>query len=117
MDDDAVMQRVVGILTQASEYARAIEADPDADVDDTEALASALLTEIMPTVTLHGDLSAQDVADAVSRELGSVISQLVGTFCAAFLALSRVHDAGRSDVSSADVLRDLALRAAQGEAD
>lgn len=53
----------------------------------------------------------------VGREVGGAVEQLVSAFTLAFTMLAQVHDSGQTDVSSADVLQDLALRVEGGGPD
>jgi hypothetical protein len=110
MTDGEVLQRVVSLLTHTEELARLLEEDVDRDIDTEPTLISALLGDLVPPVTVPGDASAQEVADVLSQHFGRALERLVSTFAVVFHELAHVHDQGRTDVSSAEVLRDLALR-------
>ncbi|MDQ0792486.1 hypothetical protein [Streptomyces sp. B1I3] len=111
MEQSEVLKRVIGILTEAGEIQRQAE---DLDGDDPEvggSIVTTLLNETMPHIAIPADASVEDMAALVGREVGGAVEQLVGAFTLAFIALAQIHDSGQQDVTSADVLQDLALRA------
>lgn len=111
MNQSEVMQRIVGILTQAAEVSRLLNEDPDREDVKSDVAIGELLQEMFPAVELPGDSSPQEIAAAVSREVGRNVRQLTAAFVFTFTQLAEYHDAGRTDISSADVLREIALRA------
>ncbi|MBT2365534.1 hypothetical protein J7E88_09430 [Streptomyces sp. ISL-10] len=112
MQQSEVLRHVIGILTQACEWQRLLEEDVARDDIDKEAdVVTALLNETLPSVRVPSDANAVEIAQIIGQELGDAIQQLAGAFTVAFVTLAEVHDAGRQDVTSADVLRELALRA------
>ncbi|WP_405684548.1 hypothetical protein [Streptomyces sp. NBC_00057] len=114
MEQSEVVKRVVGILTEAGEIRRLLEENVDRDDVETDpSVVTALLNETMPRITIPEDASIEEVAVIVGREVGGAVEQLVGAFTLAFAMLAQVHDSGQTDVTSADVLQDLALRAEQ----
>ncbi|MFG2625548.1 hypothetical protein [Streptomyces sp. NPDC048473] len=114
MEQSEVVKRVVGILTEAGEIRRLLEENVDRDDVETDpSVVTALLNETMPRISIPEDASIEEVAVLVGREVGGAVEQLVGAFTLAFAMLAQVHDSGQTDVSSADVLQDLALRAEQ----
>ncbi|MET9657764.1 hypothetical protein [Streptomyces sp. NPDC006510] len=114
MEQSEVVKRVVGILTEAGEIRRLLEENVDRDDLDTDpSVVTVLLNETMPRITVPEDASIEEVATLVGHEVGHAVEQLVGAFTLAFAMLAQVHDSGQTDVSSADVLQDLALRAEQ----
>ncbi|UUU32415.1 hypothetical protein JIX56_22315 [Streptomyces sp. CA-210063] len=112
MEQSEIMQRVVGILTEAIEMRRQAREHPGAEVALTGAI-SALLAETLPTVELPADASAQEATGIIADALGPAIVSLANCFSYAFVHLAEVHDAGRTDTTTADVLRSLSLRFAQ----
>ncbi|GHH94008.1 hypothetical protein [Streptomyces capillispiralis] len=108
MEQREIMQRSVGILTEALEMRRRLREDPDADVTRNGAVAG-LLEEMLPHIQLPADASVREVADIVTAKLGPAIVQIASAFTHAFVQLAEIHDEGRTDVSSADVLRSLSL--------
>ncbi|MFF1648083.1 hypothetical protein [Streptomyces sp. NPDC058240] len=114
MEQSEVVKRVVGILTEAGEIRRLLEENVDRDDLDTDpSVVTVLLNETMPRIAVPEDASIEEVATLVGREVGGAVEQLVGAFTLAFAMLAQVHDSGQTDVTSADVLQDLALRAEQ----
>jgi hypothetical protein len=113
MEQREIMQRVVGILTEALEMRRQARENPDGGLMQSEAV-SLLLEEMLPRIEVPADASAQEVAGAVSRELGPAIVQIASAFALAFVQLAELHDQGRTDVSSADVLQSISLHFVTG---
>ncbi|WP_406143588.1 hypothetical protein [Streptomyces sp. NBC_01012] len=111
MDQSEVLKRVIGILTEAGEMQRQAEEDIDGDLDAGENMVTTLLNETMPHIAIPSDATVEEMAALVGREVGGAVEQLVGAFTLAFIALAQVHDSGQEDVTSTDVLQDLALRA------
>ncbi|WP_343998841.1 hypothetical protein [Streptomyces thermocarboxydovorans] len=108
MEQHQIMQHAVGILTEALDMRRRLREDPEADVTSNRAVAQ-LLEEMLPRIQLPGDASAREVAEIITAELGPAIVQIASALTFAFVQLAEVHDAGRTDMSSADVLRSIAL--------
>lgn len=106
-----MMQRVVAVLTQAGEMAKAWEEDPDRDdLDAQKAMSAEMISEVLSLDTVVvGDPSPQAVANAVVQAMQPRIGELVGCFIAAFSRLARHHDEGDSSISSADMLQRMAL--------
>ena len=106
-----MMQRVIAVLTQAGELAKAWEEDPDRDLSDQTAMAGELIAEALSLdpLTVSNPTNPQAVADAVVQALQPRIGQLAGCFSAAFTRLAMHHDDGDTATSSTDVLRQLAL--------
>lgn len=107
------MQRVIGILTEALEIRRQVRENPDTEVVISGAV-SALLAEALPEIQVPADASAGTVTDIITDALGPAIVRISNCFAFAFTQLAEVHDTGRTDASSADVLRSLSLQFAQG---
>ncbi|MEV8365965.1 hypothetical protein [Streptomyces niveus] len=113
MEQSEVLKRVIGILTQAGDWQRRLEEDTgqEQDMDAEMGVVTELLNETMPRVEVPADATPEELSVLLGREVGGAVEQLVGAFTLAFVTLARVHDAGGPDVSSADILQDLALRA------
>ncbi|WP_406728980.1 hypothetical protein WJ438_36515 [Streptomyces sp. GD-15H] len=109
MEQREIMQRGVGILTEALEMRRQLRENPDAEVVRSGAV-SKLLEEMLPHIQLPADANAREVAEIVTEKLGPAIVHITSALTFAFVQLAEVHDAGRTDVSSADVLRAISLR-------
>jgi hypothetical protein len=113
MDNGEIIQRVVGVLVETGEYKRALIENPDREEsDDDTAVISGLVGEVLRTeLAVPADATLEDFGVLVGKALGPVVYQLLGGFALAFHELAEVHDAGQTDVSSAEVLRRLALKA------
>ena len=119
MKDSDFVRRIIGILTEAKQMQTMLEEDPDRE-DVSGDNVRALLNETMPTIELPASPTPEELGDALSRQLSPVIERLTGAFSLIYLQLADLHDAGHSEVSSADMLQDLALRADElwpGDAD
>lgn len=112
MEQSEIMQRVVGILTEAIEMRRQARENPGAEVALTGAI-SALLAETLPEIRLPADASAKEATDIIADALGPAIAALANCFSYAFVHLAEVHDGGQTDTTTTDVLRSLSLRFAQ----
>ena len=56
----------------------------------------------------------REVAQIVTGKLGPAIVQITSALTFAFVQLAEIHDEGRTDVSSADVLRSISLHYERG---
>jgi hypothetical protein len=110
MKDSDFVRRIIGILTEAKQMQALLEEDPDRE-DISGDNVRTLLNETMPTIELPADASPEELGEALSLQLSPVIERLTGAFSLIFLQLAEIHDAGRTDVTSTEVLQDLALRA------
>ncbi|WP_420078437.1 hypothetical protein ACN6AT_03700 [Streptomyces sp. JL4002] len=124
MERAEVLKRVIGILTDAQDIRRAAEAGEFADLpeDDEDAagkagVATLLLNEMLPSIRVPADASPQQVASLVAEALGPALHTMVSGFSLAFTSLAMVHDSGRTDLSSIEVLRELALEIEAGTYD
>ncbi|MGW4751993.1 hypothetical protein [Streptomyces chartreusis] len=106
MEQREVMQRVVGVLTEAIDRRRKSDENPDADVPPTTVFGD-LLTELMPILVLPPDASGSEVAAAVQREYAPAIERMAGAFTLAFATLAETLD--EDNEQTPQVLRSLAL--------
>lgn len=112
MNDSEIIQRVIGVLTEAGEYKRQLLEDPDrGDVANEGTIESLLRDVLRLELDVPEGASLQDIAALVGKELGPVVYRLLGGFALAFHELAEEHDRHDPEVSSAEVLRRLALRA------
>lgn len=110
MEQREVMQRVVGVITEALEKRRLMRESPErADDIELGSVIGEMLTEMMPRIELPPGATAHDVGEAVSREFPPAIEKMAAAFILAAVKLAEVHDEGQTDRSSADVLQALAL--------
>ncbi|MGW6686232.1 hypothetical protein [Streptomyces sp. NPDC054961] len=125
MERAEVLKRVIGILTEAQDVRRAAEnghEDPDGGYADeagdhpeeTAGVATMLLNEMLPSISVPADASPQQVAALVAQALGPALHTMVSGFSLAFTSLAIAHDSGRTDVSALEVLRELALEVEAG---
>jgi hypothetical protein len=115
MENGEIIQRVVGVLTQTAEVYRLLREDPDRNDEELDAgttVISDLVSEVLRAeLVIPANASPQEVVNIAVEALREPIYQLLAASAFAFVELAEVHDAGRSDVSSAEVLRRLALKA------
>lgn len=120
MERAEVLKRVIGILTEAQEIRREVVAGEDDDGPESEAEAGVvtqLLNEMLPSISVPADASPQQVARLVAEALGPALHAMVAGFSLAFTSLAMTHDSGRTDVSSLEVLQELALEVEAGTYD
>lgn len=117
MEQNEVVLRAIGILTQSAEWIRtanrqADEGDPGAEVaaGSGKGQIGSLLAEVFPSFPVSSDATPLEAAHSVTEAALPAIMQLIGAFTYVYAELAEVHDAGRTDISSEDLLRDLALR-------
>ncbi|MFJ2111266.1 MULTISPECIES: hypothetical protein [unclassified Streptomyces] len=113
MEQSEVVLRAIGILTHSSEWLRTA-ADRDGVSDPAAREGSgqlgALLAEVFPSFTVAPDATPLEAAHAVTEAALPAVMQLIGAFAQIYTELARVHDSGRTDISSEELLRELALR-------
>ncbi|MCX4545949.1 hypothetical protein [Streptomyces sp. NBC_01565] len=119
MERAEVLKRVIGILTEAQEIRRAAEAgEEEDDTPETEAgVVTQLLNEMLPSISVPADASPQQVARLVAEALGPALHTMVAGFSLAFTSLAMAHDSGRTDITSIEVLQQLALEVEAGTYD
>ncbi|MGW7440018.1 hypothetical protein [Streptomyces sp. NPDC054849] len=128
MERAEVLKRVIGILTEAQDIRRAVETGQDGNGDGegedqgdgaaaTAGVATTLLNEMLPSISVPADASPQQVASLVAEALGPALHTMVSGFSLAFTSLAIAHDSGRTDVSAIEVLQELALEIEAGTYD
>ncbi|MGW1641309.1 hypothetical protein [Streptomyces lavendulae] len=120
MERAEVLKRVIGILTEAQDVRRAVESGEDAAGDGpaaTAGVATTLLNEMLPSISVPADASPQQVAALVAQALGPALHTMVSGFSLAFTSLAIAHDNGRTDLTSIEVLQELALEIEAGTYD
>ncbi|MFJ7997828.1 hypothetical protein ACIQ7D_11875 [Streptomyces sp. NPDC096310] len=129
MEQNEVVLRAIGILTQSAEWIRTARrdaepgeaggAEPPAGVEGGGGVESgdsgagqigSLLAEVFPSFTVSSEATPLEAAHSVTEAALPPIMQLIGAFTFVFTELARVHDAGRTDITSEELLRELALR-------
>ncbi|GGX72737.1 hypothetical protein [Streptomyces minutiscleroticus] len=109
MEQTEIILRAIGVLTETNAMVRRISED-DSAIDPSESQLGQLVTEVFPTVEVPADAGPAEAGQAVADAYMPATISLVGAFAFLFSELADLHDAGRTDVSSADLLQDLALR-------
>ncbi|MCF3181902.1 hypothetical protein [Streptomyces sp. NPDC096033] len=119
MERAEILKRVIGILTEAQDVRRAVETGREEDAGPQEApgVATLLLNEMLPSIRVPADATPQQVAALVAEALGPALHTMVSGFSLAFTSLAIAHDSGRTDVSSLEVLQELALEVEAGTYD
>jgi hypothetical protein len=132
MEQNEVVLRAIGILTQSAEWIRTggRHADGTSDAEPGEGVGAradtgagagtgrgsgegqigSLLAEVFPSFAVSSEATPLEAAHAVTEAALPAIMQLIGAFTYVYSELAEVHDAGRTDITSEDLLRDLALR-------
>ncbi|XUL89726.1 hypothetical protein ACQ86D_26425 [Streptomyces galilaeus] len=111
MEYPEIMQRVVAVLTQSGEWHRKLVEDVDREDFDSElGILGELLDGTLPPLELPADVTRDQLGPIFSQYLTGALAPLVSAFTQAHHALAEVHDAGRTDITSAEVLRELAVR-------
>ncbi|MEV7417548.1 hypothetical protein [Streptomyces sp. NPDC089919] len=115
MERAEIIKRVIGILTEAQEIRRAAEAGEDDEPGAPDSsVATEMLNEMLPSIRVPADAAPQEVAHLLAAALGPALQTMVAGFSLAFSSLAAAHDGGQDDVSSAEVLRTLALQVEAG---
>lgn len=120
MERAEVLKRVIGILTEAQDVRRAVESGQDTTGEGpaaTAGVATTLLNEMLPSISVPADASPQQVAALVAQALGPALHTMVSGFSLAFTSLAIAHDNGRTDLTSIEVLQELALEIEAGTYD
>ncbi|MEV4974094.1 hypothetical protein [Streptomyces scopuliridis] len=125
MEQSEVVLRAIGILTQSAEWIRTANRDAGRDMDGDigreggavggergsgEGQIGSLLAEVFPSFTVSPESTPLEAAHAVTAAALPPMMQLIGAFTYVFTQLAEVHDSGRTDITSEDLLRELALR-------
>jgi hypothetical protein len=110
MKQTEIILRAIGVLTETNALTRRIAQDQDTDLDPAESQLGSLVTEVFPTVEVPADAGPTEAGQAVADAYLPAAISLVGAFAFLFSELADVHDAGRTDVTTAALLQDLALR-------
>ncbi|MGS2590435.1 hypothetical protein [Streptomyces hebeiensis] len=115
MEQNEVVLRAIGILTRSAQWRRQVEAgdaggdDPLGEDPGTGQIA-ALLAEVFPSVPVREEATALEAAHAVTEAALPSVMRLIGAFTYVFAELAEAHDSGRTDITSEQLLRELALR-------
>ncbi|MFJ2829550.1 hypothetical protein ACIPC1_18635 [Streptomyces sp. NPDC087263] len=120
MEQTEIILRAIGVLTETNAMVRRIAQSDDDEADDTEVESAetqlgALVTEVFPRVEVPSDAGPAEAGQAVADAYLPATISLVGAFAFLFSELADLHDSGRTDVKTADLLQDLALRMSRAD--
>ena len=115
MEQSEIILRAIGVLTETQEMVRRLNEDVEVDIDAGEAQLGRLVTEVFPSVEVPGDATPAEAGQAVIDALMPAAISLVGAFAFLFSELAEVHDTGRSEIKSTELLRTLALRVSNAD--
>lgn len=116
MDQNEIVLRAIGILTESKDMFSTLNRDADAEYETSGAIGN-LLQGAFPRFEIPADATAQEAGQAVLQGAFATTLQLVSAFTFLFSELADVNDAGPGNIKSADVLRELALRFSNPSAD
>ena len=116
MEQTEIILRAIGVLTETNAMVRRI-ARPKRrrEVESTETQLGALVTEVFPRVEVPADAGPAEAGQTVADAYLPATISLVGAFAFLFSELADLHDSGRTDVKTADLLQDLALRMSRAD--
>jgi hypothetical protein len=110
MNDAEVMTRVIAILTETRSWT---ESDTEESEQDDQALGlvGELVNSLVSvSVDIPGNASPQEIAATLGQAFSKPLFRTIAGFAAAFHLLASEHDQHNPEITSIDVLRDLALR-------
>lgn len=105
MEQKDVVTRVVAVLTETADWVRDDSADAGGDDVVNDLIGELLSTE----VSISADATPREVAEALSDAMRPKVSQVLAAFAGAFHRLAIEHDRLDPEVTSADVLQQMAL--------
>lgn len=116
MDQNEIVLRAIGILTESKDMFDILNQDVDAEYETNGAIGT-LFNDVFPDVVLPAEATAQQAGEAVAQAALTSALKLVGAFAFLFSELADVNDAGHGGIKTADLLRELALRFSNPPAD
>ncbi|MBO1330349.1 hypothetical protein [Streptomyces sp. VRA16 Mangrove soil] len=108
MEQREIILRAIGVLTETQEMVRRLSDGEALDTDLTQ--LGRLVSEVFPTVEIPAGASAEQAAELTIAALMPASVSLVEAFAFLFTQLAKVHDEGHSDVNSAELLQEIAVR-------
>ncbi|MFI1377269.1 hypothetical protein ACH4UY_35370 [Streptomyces longwoodensis] len=109
MEHNEVILRAIGVLTETQPMLAALNEDVDAKYE-ADTVIGELVNEMLPTVEVPSTATALEVGQAVADAAAQATISIVGAFAFLFSELATIHDAGRNDITTEELLRELALR-------
>ncbi len=105
-----IILRIISLLTASAEWMRAEEGTEDEEDDLSRlGLVGDLVKEVLPAVEIPEGTAVSDLGAVIGEQMSHALTRLAAGFVFAWSELAEAHDEGRGDLSSADVLRELAL--------
>ncbi|MEU6390815.1 hypothetical protein [Streptomyces sp. NPDC046939] len=108
MEQREIVLRAIGVLTETQEMVRRINDGAELDNDLTQ--LGRLVSEVFPTIEIPAGADPEEAAELAIAALMPASVSLVEAFAFLFTQLAKVHDEGRTDVGSTELLREIALR-------
>ncbi|MFF3493173.1 hypothetical protein ACFYWS_17640 [Streptomyces sp. NPDC002795] len=108
MEQREIILRAIGVLTETHEMVRRLSDGEALDTDLTQ--LGRLVSEVFPTIEIPSGASAEEAAELAIAALMPASVSLVEAFAFLFTQLAKVHDEGRIDVNSSELLQEIALR-------
>lgn len=106
-----IILRIIGLLTASAEWMQAPGADADDDDDLSRlGLVGDLIKEVLPAVEIPEATPVSELGGVIGEQMSIALTRLAAGFVFAYSELAEAHDSGRTDLSSADVLREMALQ-------
>ncbi|MFJ8929859.1 MULTISPECIES: hypothetical protein [unclassified Streptomyces] len=116
MEQREIILRAIGVLTETHEMVRRLSDGEALDTDLTQ--LGRLVSEVFPTIEIPSGATAEEAAELAIAALMPASVSLVEAFAFLFTQLAKVHDEGRIDVNSSELLQEIALRMSDpGEAE
>jgi hypothetical protein len=110
MEQNEVEQRVIGVLGLV------ISGDWDPyNEPETDRLRLLMDDVLKVDLSVNANASPQQVAEQTVAKLTPNFNHMLGAFCAAFVSLATVNDDPEVNLSSAEVVRALALQWASND--
>ncbi|MEV0844522.1 hypothetical protein AB0J21_01315 [Streptomyces sp. NPDC049954] len=106
-----IILRIIGLLTASAEWMR--EAGTEAEDEDDLSrlgLVGDLIKEVLPAVEIPEQTPVSELGSVIGEQMSVALTRLAAGFVFTWSELADVHDSGRTDLGSADVLREMALQ-------
>ncbi|MEV5611501.1 hypothetical protein [Streptomyces sp. NPDC052225] len=111
MNDAEVIRKVVAILTELSTWTGSPGADQDPPADGMKLVGEIVDEFMVAEAEIPDGASPQEIATIAATALTPGVARAFGAFARAFHDLAQEHDRHNPAVTSADILRRLALEA------
>ncbi|MFJ8826005.1 hypothetical protein ACIREE_30080 [Streptomyces sp. NPDC102467] len=108
MEQREIVLRAIGVLTETQEMVRRLNDGDQLDTDLTQ--LGRLVSEVFPTIEIPAGSDPEEAAELTIAALMPASVSLVEAFAFLFTQLAKVHDEGRADVNSTELLQEIALR-------